>query len=239
MRTGKNSYWKKWIWLLIFGISSVMSVLVCVGIGTVEFSLSEVWRGLTVADDSAARLLIWNLRFPRILTGGLVGICLSLSGCILQGVMRNTMASPSTIGVTSGASFVGYLVLVVFPGYTRLLPIGSILGAFATTMLIYALAYQKGVSPVKMILSGMAVSALFGAFNDMIKTFFPDALSSVSGFLVGGLNGSSWSHFQMILPYALTGIVACLFLPGKMNILMLGDETANALGLRTEWFRFY
>ena len=104
MRTGKNSYWKKWIWLLIFGISSVMSVLVCVGIGTVEFSLSEVWRGLTVADDSAARLLIWNLRFPRILTGGLVGICLSLSGCILQGVMRNTMASPSTIGVTSGAS---------------------------------------------------------------------------------------------------------------------------------------
>lgn len=238
MRTGKNSYWKKWIWLLIFGISSVMSVLVCVGIGTVEFSLSEVWRGLTVADDSAARLLIWNLRFPRILTGGLVGICLSLSGCILQGVMRNTMASPSTIGVTSGASFVGYLVLVVFPGYTRLLPIGSILGAFATTMLIYALAYQKGVSPVKMILSGMAVSALFGAFNDMIKTFFPDALSSVSGFLVGGLNGSSWSHFQMILPYALTGIVACLFWPGKMNILMLGDETANALGLRTEWFRF-
>ena len=143
MRIGKNSYWKKWIWLLIFGISSVMSVLVCVGIGTVEFSLSEVWRGLTVADDSAARLLIWNLRFPRILTGGLVGICLSLSGCILQGVMRNTMASPSTIGVTSGASFVGYLVLVVFPGYTRLLPIGSILGAFATTMLIYALAYQK------------------------------------------------------------------------------------------------
>ena len=119
--------------------------------------------------------------------------------------MRNTMASPSTIGVTGGASFIGYVTLVAFPQLSGLLPIGSILGAFITTMLIYALAYQKGVSPVKMILSGMAVSALFGAFNDMIKTFFADSLGNASGFLVGGLNGSSWSHFQMILPYARRG----------------------------------
>lgn len=90
-----------------------------------------------------------------------------------------------------------------------------------------------------MILSGMAVSALFGAFNDMIKTFFADALGNASGFLVGGLNGSGWGSFQMILPYALTGIFICLFLPAKMNILMLGDETANSLGLRTERFRFF
>ena len=137
-----------------------------------------------------------------------MGVCLSLSGCILQGVMRNTMASPSTIGVTGGASFIGYITLVAFPQYAYLLPIGSIVGAFVTTMLIYALAYQRGVSPVKMILSGMAVSALFGAFNDMIKTFFADSLGNASGFLVGGLNGSGWSHFQMILPYAVCGI-AC------------------------------
>lgn len=232
-------YGYKWAVIIGFMIASVISVLVCVGIGTVEFTIPEVWRALWKNDDNSARLLIWNLRFPRILTGGLVGVCLSLSGCILQGVMRNTMASPSTIGVTSGASFIGYLTLVMFPQYMHLLPIGSIVGAFATTMLIYLLAYQKGVSPVKMILSGMAVSALFGAFNDMIKSFFPEALSNVTGFLVGGLNGSSWDSFFTILPYALIGIGICLFLPGKMNILMLGDETANTLGLRTESFRFF
>lgn len=153
--------------------------------------------------------------------------------------MRNTMASPSTIGVTGGASFIGYLTLVVFPAYAYLLPVGSIIGAFVTTMLIYALAYQKGVSPVKMILSGMAVSALFSAFNDIIKTFFADSLGNASGFLVGGLNGVGWSSFQMILPYAAVGMFICAFLPSRMNILMLGDETANALGLRTELFRFF
>ncbi len=217
---------------------SVLAVVFCVGIGTIEFTPREVLRAIFVDDGSPSRLIIWNLRFPRILTGGLVGICLALSGCVLQGVMRNNLASPSTIGVTGGTSFVGYLTLVAFPAYSYLLPIGSIVGAFVTTMLIYALAYQKGVSPVRMILSGMAVSALFGAFNDIIKTLFAESLGNASGFLVGGLNGCGWKSFQMIFPYALAGLLVCLFLPSKMNILMLGDETANALGLRTELFRF-
>lgn len=225
--------------ITLFAACSVLSVFVCVGVGSVHFTIPEVARALVREDGSAARLLIWNLRFPRILTGGLVGVCLSLAGCILQGVMRNTMASPSTIGVTGGASFVGYLTLVAFPRYAYLLPVGSIVGAFITTMLIYGLAYQKGVSPVKMILSGMAVSALFSAFNDIIKTFFADSLGNASGFLVGGLNGCSWASFRMILPYALSGIAICFFLPANMNILMLGDETANSLGLRTEQFRFF
>lgn len=235
----RNRHRLRVVLITLFGILSVLSALICVGIGTVEFSLGDIIRALFIEDDSTSRLLIWNLRVPRILCGGLVGVCLSLSGCILQGVMRNTMASPSTIGVTGGASFIGYITLVAFPQYAYLLPIGSIVGAFVTTMLIYALAYQRGVSPVKMILSGMAVSALFGAFNDMIKTFFADSLGNASGFLVGGLNGSGWSHFQMILPYAVCGIALCFLLPSKMNVLMLGDETANALGLRTEAFRFF
>lgn len=229
----------KLVLIFIFAVASVLSIFICVGIGSVKFSITEVWRALFIGDDSMARLLIWNLRFPRVLVGGFVGICLSLSGCILQGIMRNTMASPSTIGVTGGASFVGYLTLVVFPEYAYLLPVGSIIGAFITTMLIYALAYQKGVSPVKMILSGLAVSALFGAFNDMIRSFFSSSLGNASGFMVGGLNGTGWGSFHMILPYVVTGTLICLFLPSNMNILMLGDETANSLGLRTERFRFF
>lgn len=237
--SAKRIFRRRIIIISALGVLSIFSMLISTGIGSVRFTPGEVIKALFVNDDSMARLLIWNLRFPRVLTGGLVGICLSLAGCILQGVMRNTLASPSTIGVTGGASFIGYLTLVVFPAYSYLLPIGSIVGAFITTMLIYALAYQKGVSPVKMILSGLAVSALFSAFNDIIKTMFADSIGNASGFLVGGLNGAVWTTFYMILPYALVGMFICLFLPTKMNILMLGDETANSLGLRTERFRFF
>jgi len=224
--------------LAVTGILLLVSVFVCVGIGSVKFTLSEVVRALFCDDASTAHLLIMNLRLPRILCCCTVGICLSLSGCILQSVMRNTMASPSTIGVTGGASFAGYLMLCAMPGLSRYLPVGSIIGAFVTTMLIYALAYRRGVSPVRMILSGLAVSALFGALNDAIRTFFADSLGNVSGFLVGGFNGCSWDSFFMILPFTVVGVTVCAFLPSAMNILMLGDETAASLGLRTEFFRF-
>ena len=235
----KKAYFRKLCFIAILAVMCFLSVWICVAIGTNHYRLIDVWKVLFVDDGSAMRMIVWQLRLPRVLTAGLIGVCLSLAGCILQGVMRNNLASPSTIGVTSGASFVGYITLVAFPALSYLLPIGSILGAFLTTMLIYALAYQKGVSPVKMILSGLAVSALFGAFNDIIKTFFADSLGNASSFLVGGLNGIVWKDFYMVLPYAVIGIFVCAFLPSKMNILMLGDETANSLGLKTEWFRFF
>ncbi len=223
--------------ILILFIITIISIVASVCLGTMKFTVLQSLRAIFVNDDSSARLIIWNIRLPRVLAGGLVGICLSLAGCILQGVMRNNLASPSTIGVTGGATFVGYLTLVAFPHLSYLLPIGSILGAFLTTMIIYAIAYQRGVSPVKMILSGLAVSAVFGAFNDIIKIFFSDTLQNATGFLVGSMNGVSWKNLFVILPYALVGIAVVFFLPTKMNILMLGDEIANTLGLRTELFR--
>lgn len=222
--------------ILLLAVLCVVSTVVCVAVGSVEYTVEQVVDAI-FHETAEARLIVWNVRLPRILCGGIVGICLSLAGCILQGVMRNHLASPSTIGVTSGASFVGYMMLLVFPQYSHMLPIGAIVGSFATTMMIYVLAYDRGVSPVKMILSGMAVSAVFGAFNDMIKIFFSERLADATSFMVGSLNGVAWDDFYLVLPYALAGVVICFFLPSKMNVLMLGDEMANSLGLRVERFR--
>ena len=224
--------------IVLLALLCGIGVIVSVSVGTVPFTFDEVLKALRSQEDSTARLLVYHLRLPRALCGGMVGMCLALSGCILQCVMRNTLASPSTIGVTGGAGFAGYLMLVALPGLGHLLPVGTIIGAFASTMLIYLLAYRKGVSPLRMILSGLAVSALFGALNDVIKTFFADALGNASGFLVGGLNGAGWTELYRILPFAVCGVLLCLLLPAGMNILLLGDETAASLGLRTQNFRF-
>ena len=221
------------------GAAALLSFVVGIAVGTVSFSPMQIIKALFVDDGSAARLLIWNLRLPRVLTGGLVGICLALSGCILQGVMRNSLASPSTIGVSAGASFAGYLLLVAFPRYAYLLPIGTVIGALASALLIYVLAYKRGAGPMKIILAGMAVSALLGAASDIIKTVFADSLANASGFIVGGLNGSAWESLINVLPLSAVGIAACVFIPSRLNILALGDDAASALGLRTEPFRFF
>jgi len=234
LQAGRTAF--RGVFLLLF-LASAGALLAGVSIGTVHFTLGETLRALLVPEESAARLLIWNLRLPRTLCGGMVGCCLALSGCILQGVMQNTLASPSTVGVTGGAAFVGYLTLVAFPAYAYLLPVGAILGAFLVTLLICALSWRRGYGPLRLILSGMAVSALLGAGNDVVRTFFAEALGNASGFLVGGLNGTNWVSVRLILPYAVLGLLACLLLPQKLNILMLGEETANSLGLRTGLIR--
>ena len=215
----------------------IAALIAGVGIGANRYTLSEVLAGLFNPGSGVLRTIIFGVRLPRVLTASLVGVCLSLSGCILQGVMRNDMASPSTIGITSGASFAGYITLVAAPHLARFLPMGAFVGAFATTLFIYAIANRDGVNPVRMILSGLAVSAVLNAFNDVIKLFWSENIANVTGFLVGGLNGVTWRDLRMILPYALLGIAACLLLPGRLNILLLGDEVAESLGLGTESFR--
>jgi|LSQX01.3.fsa_nt_gb iron complex transport system permease protein len=214
-----------------------VSFFISIRVGALRFSFLEIIHALFTGENEQARLAIMGLRLPRTIVAALVGMCLSLSGCILQGIMRNHLASPSTIGVTSGASFVGYLTLVAFPKYYYLLPVGTIIGSFLTTMLIYTLAYERGVKPLMMILAGLAVSALFGAFNDMIRVFFDESVRNVQGFLVGGLNGTTWVQCRLILPFAIVGIGFCFFIVSKINILLLGDETAYSLGVNVDRFR--
>lgn len=224
--------------LLILLIVGLVVFLLALGIGTINLSLGQVLKGLFINDQSSERLIIWQTRFPRILLGGLVGVSLAIAGSLLQTLMHNKLASPSTIGITSGASFFGYLILVVFPTLSYLLPLATIVGSLLTTILIYFLGYKKGQGPIRIILAGLAVSTLFGAFNDVIKTFFADALANASSFLVGGFNGITWSSFWLFIPYFMVALLVILFLPLRLDVLSLGDDRAKALGLNTNLLRF-
>lgn len=178
--------------------------------------------------------IIWNVRLPRTLVAGLVGICLSLSGIILQGVMRNPLASPNIIGVSSGAGLTAFIIMIIFPQYYYLVPAGAFVGALLATLLIYALAWKNGIQPMRMILAGVAVSSFLGAGINALMMFFPDRLIGVVDFMIGGLSARTWPHFNMLWPYASLGILISLFMPNRLNILMLGDEVATGIGLNVE-----
>lgn len=101
-------------------------------------------------------------------------------------------------------------------------------------MLIYALAWQQGLRPTRLILAGVAVSSFLGAWITALMIFYPERVHSVLGFMVGGLSARSWKHFYIILPYALGGFVLSSLLAKRLNILLLGDDTAKNLGLDVE-----
>ncbi len=229
---------KKGFILAVFIIISVLSFFISMSNGAVKISFKEIADVLFTESSSVNYQIIWNVRLPRTITAALVGTCLALSGAILQGIMRNPLAGPNIIGVSSGAGLMTLIVIILFPNYYYLAPVGSFTGALLSTLFIYFLAWRDGAAPTKLILAGVAVSSLLSAGNNILMTFYPDKVSGVIGFMVGGLSSVNWKHVYMIWPYALTGIVLLMLLPNKLNILMLGDESAVGLGLNVEKTRF-
>lgn len=229
---------KKGFILAVFIFISILSFFISMSNGAVKISFKEIADVLFTESSSVNYQIIWNVRLPRTITAALVGTCLALSGAILQGIMRNPLAGPNIIGVSSGAGLMTLIVIILFPNYYYLAPVGSFTGALLSTLFIYFLAWSDGAAPTKLILAGVAVSSLLSAGNNIIMTFYPDKVSGVIGFMVGGLSSVNWKQVYMIWPYALTGIVLLLLLPNKLNILMLGDESAVGLGLNVEKTRF-
>jgi|AGTN01.3.fsa_nt_gi ABC-type Fe3+-siderophore transport system, permease component len=215
------------------GLSCAAAVIVFCGIGKIGFSAKEVLEGLFTDKNETARLIVRDFRLVRIIVAGIVGASLALCGAILQCVMHNSLASPSTIGVTSGASLAGHIMLVAFPGIAYLVPVGAVLGALITTLFILSIAYRGKAAEIRIILVGLAISALFGAANDAIRTFFSARLGNVSGFIVGNLSGVGLRELYILLPAAAVVILLCLTIPAKLNVLSLGEEESLSLGLNT------
>ncbi len=218
---------------------SVAGFFISIGNGAVKITPKEIINAVLFEEATVNYQIIWNVRLPRTIAASLVGTCLALSGCILQGVMRNPLAGPNIIGVSSGAGLMTLIIFIVFPNYYFLAPLGAFGGALLATLFIYFLAWKEGVAPTRLILAGVAVSSILGAGNNAIMTFYPEKVSGVIGFMVGGLSSTNWKHVDMILPYAVIGVVLLMFITDKLNILMLGDEVATGLGLNVEITRFF
>lgn len=205
--------------------------------GTLEVSVGRIFEVLFNDDGSAERMVIWNIRFPRMILAALVGVNLALSGAILQGVMGNPLADPGIIGISSGAGLFAILILVVFPQYQSLVPIAAFLGAMLAAVIIYVLAWKNGIQPIRIILAGVAVSALFGAGISSLLVFFSDRVHGALTFMNGSLSARSWPEVQTILPYTIIGIILVIIFSQKLNILILGDDVARGLGLNVELTR--
>ncbi len=215
----------------------VLSLFLCVAIGSTEFTLGELLHHMFTDTESVKHKIIMKIRLPRSLTAGLVGCCLALSGCLLQGIMRNPLASPNIIGVSSGAGLAAVVIFILFPGLYYLVTPIAFAGAFITTLIVYRLAWKGGTGPLRLVLSGIAVSSFLSAGSNTLMIFYPDRVHNVIGFMVGNLSAITWQNVMGLWPYALAGLILSNLLADRLNILLLGDETAVSLGLKVERVR--
>lgn len=202
--------------------------------GTLAISPDQIFNLIRYPDSSPESIVIWNIRLPRMILAGLVGMNLAVSGAILQGVMKNPLADPSIIGISSGAGLFGIVILVIFPQHQSLVPLAAFAGAMLAAAIIYILAWKGGIQPIRVILAGVAVSALFGAGISSVLVFYSDRVHGALTFMNGSLSARSWPEVQIILPYTIIGIVLTILMAEKLNILILGDDVARSLGLNVE-----
>jgi iron complex transport system permease protein len=223
---------------LCFAILAIVTFLFSLIEGSVSISAAEAMQIFTGETGTHAQIL-WNIRMPRAITAVFVGMSLAVSGAILQAIMRNPLADPHIIGISSGAGLAGVMVLLIFPGHEVLLPPVAFLGAMGAAFFIYFLAWKDGIRPIRMILAGVAVSAFLGAFISALLILESDRIHSALLFMVGGLSARTWSHAWLIAPYAIIGSLLAFLGARSLNLLQLGDDMARSLGLQVELVRFF
>ena len=217
----------------------VLACLFSMQIGAVKVPASRILSLLCHPEpQSTDWLILFHVRLPRILLGAMVGACLAVSGAILQSIMRNPLASPGIIGVSSGAGLAGILIMLVLPQFSLLFIPVAFCGAMATAAIVYILAWKHGASPVRIILAGVAVSALLGALSNAILLYHAEQAGSVLNFSVGSLATRSWPQIRQVALYMAIGLAGALLLSRQLNVLALGDDLAGGLGLSVEKTRF-
>ncbi|WP_126664516.1 FecCD family ABC transporter permease [Haloterrigena salifodinae] len=233
--------------------------LIQISYGAYSMTFFEAWRALfnpdvvfnpqawdafllgeTMPEMSSESLIVWNIRLPRVFVAALVGMNLGVSGTIFQAVTRNELASPFILGVSSGAGLMILLTLVVFGSLTAFLPIIAAVGGAVAFLIVYVIAWKNGTSPIRLVLAGVIVGTVFGSLQTGLFFFADDigVVQSAIAWTTGSLIGTDWDQVRLILPS--TAVVVLFAVAGsrQMDVLLLGEQTAQSLGMSIEKARF-
>jgi iron complex transport system permease protein len=192
--------------------------------------------GVTRADEA----IVWLIRLPRVLVAVVVGAALATAGALMQGLFRNPLAEPSLTGVGPGAVLGAVVVFVT--GWSTVsvvaLPIAAIVSALLALFLVYAIATRGGATPITtLLLAGIAVGSFLSAIASMLISLNIvnwQVAQEIVFWMMGGLDARSWAHVWLSAPFVILGLAAALLQARTLDLLLLGEESAAALGVDVE-----
>jgi iron complex transport system permease protein len=226
----------------------LISMLVAISIGTVHVPVldilsilsAKIFHSSTEQIDPMYTNIVWSIRFPRVLLAGLVGASLAIAGAAFQGLLRNPLADPYTLGVSSGAS-VGGVVTIFFNlslpfigAFT--LPFLSVICAFITILLVlfFAQKIERSMKVETIILTGVIFSSFLGAFISLMIALTGDELRQIMSWLLGSVSMRGWDYIIIILPFFIVGSILLLVNANELNAMSFGEERAKHLGVNVQ-----
>ncbi len=213
------------------------AVLVGVTVGSVSIPVQVLWNPNM---DEAASNILWNIRMPRVVLAGLVGASLAIAGAAFQGLLKNPLADPYTLGVSSGASVGAVVTLffgisVPFLGLFTL-PVFSMLGAFLTmvTVMSFAKLIDRAMKMETIILTGIIFSSFLGSVISLMISLSGEELRQIIGWLLGSVSMRGWPYVTMALPFMSIGFLLLWLNRRELNALVFGEERAKHLGVNVK-----
>ena len=199
--------------------------------GSVYISIEDIWLAIFKRGEEINETIIWELRLPRLICSLLVGSALGMSGALLQGMLKNGLASPYLLGISAGSG----LVIVFFISFGLLqsfIPFAAWLGAILTTLIVFILSKEGNKIVVeRLVLGGVAISSLFGAIQATLLLQVEDGrIQAALNWLIGSLNSRGWEEINFTAFPILIALLIGLFLSRQLNLLSLGDELSVSLG---------
>lgn len=225
--------------MLVCGILAVATLVIAVLAlmsGDYPLSPAQVWAALTNAEEAGfARIVVTEWRLPRTIAAIVFGVALGASGAVFQSLTRNPLASPDVIGFSAGAYTGALIIIIVLGGSFYQIAGGALVGGLLTAVVVYLLAWSRGVQGFRLIIVGIAVSAMLASLNTwLILTAELETAISAAAWGAGSLNGTTWEQ-TTVGTIAITVVLVVLspFLPG-IRQLELGDDAARATGVGAE-----
>ncbi|WP_256871853.1 iron ABC transporter permease [Nostoc sp. TCL26-01] len=220
-----------WAILLLITVLAITLVL-SLSQGAVPLTTSELWQALLRQGDPIKQTIIWDLRLPRITAALIVGAALGMSGALLQGMLRNSLADPFILGISAGAGLI-VIVMIVLQVLPIAIPLAAWIGGILTSAIVILLGRAgSGISVERLILGGVAVSSLLGAVQSTLLLLAEDGQIQIAlSWLVGSLNGRGWQEIYTAGPYIMVALLAGWLLARSVNVLALGDDLAVGLGV--------
>ncbi len=221
---------------VVVSIMLLIIIFAAINIGSLHVSLKELYTGLFIRriDDVA---VIYNLRFPRIVISILAGAGVACSGVLFQAVLKNPLADPGIIGISGGSAFVASFVTAFFPSLFFVTPMFAFAGGILAFFIIYSLSWKEGLIPLRIILTGVAVSAMFAGLSSALNYMTGGSRGGVAAIVEGNIAQKTWSDVYTLLPYILLGLILALLAMGICNIMALEDKTARSLGIDIDKMR--
>ena len=214
-----------------------VSLLASLAMGTTALSLLEACEVLLGGGEAFARLIVLSVRLPRAIAAAACGASLAASGVLLQASLDNDLASPGVMGINAGAGLFALVAALVLPFSVVAGQIMALVGALVSTVVVYLVSRKAGGSRTTLVLAGVAVSSLFTAGSNAIVTIWPQTVTDKVAFSLGGLNGATFPQLQVALPMMLLAAVCAFALAPGLDLLSLGDEVAQGLGLDVRRYR--